>query len=55
MVVGRARTDLEFRPVDELLDDLPSVLSEVQSAGWAASAAVAARFFGSTSPLVWTA
>jgi uncharacterized alpha-E superfamily protein len=54
-LMGRARTDLEFRPVDELLDDLPNVLSEVQSAGWAVSAAVAARFFGSTSPLVWTA
>jgi uncharacterized alpha-E superfamily protein len=54
-LMGRARTDLEFRPVDELLDDLPAVLSEVQSAGWAVSAAVAARFFGSTSPLVWTA
>ena len=54
-LVGRARTDLEFRPVDELLDDLPAVLSAVQSAGSAASAAVAARFFGSTAPLVWSA
>ncbi|MDQ1500508.1 MAG: hypothetical protein QOD57_2697 [Actinomycetota bacterium] len=54
-LMGRARTDLEFRPVDELLDDLPQVLSEVQSAGWATSAAVAARFFGHASPLVWTA
>jgi len=53
--IGRARTDLEFRPVDELLDEFPSVLSEVQAAGSAASAAVAARFFGTTSPLVWTA
>ena len=54
-LIGRARTDLEFRPVDELLDDLPTVLGEVQAAGSAASAAVAARFFGSTSPLVWSA
>jgi uncharacterized alpha-E superfamily protein len=54
-LIGRARTDLEFRPVDELLDDLPNVLSEIQSAAWAVSAAVAARFFGATSPLVWTA
>ena len=54
-LMGRARTDLEFRPVDELLDDFPAVLSDVQAAGSAASAAVAARFFGSTSPLVWTA
>ena len=54
-LIGRARTDLEFRPVDELLDDLPTVLAEVQAAGSAASSAVAARFFGATSPLVWTA
>ncbi|HET9769247.1 MAG TPA: alpha-E domain-containing protein [Acidimicrobiia bacterium] len=54
-LIGRARTDLEFRPVDELLGDLPAVLGEVQAAGSAASAAVAARFFGATSPLVWTA
>ena len=54
-LIGRARTDLEFRPVDELLDDFPAVLSEVQAAGSAASAAVAARFFGATSPLVWSA
>jgi uncharacterized alpha-E superfamily protein len=54
-LIGRARTDLEFRPVDELLDDFPSVLSDVQAASSAASAAVAARFFGTTSPLVWSA
>ncbi|HZQ76863.1 MAG TPA: alpha-E domain-containing protein [Acidimicrobiia bacterium] len=54
-LVGRARTGLEFRPIDELLDDLPTVLAEVQSAGSAASAVVTARFFGSTSPLVWSA
>jgi uncharacterized alpha-E superfamily protein len=54
-LIGRARTDLEFRPVDELLDAFPAVLGEVQAAGSAASAAVAARFFGSTSPLVWSA
>jgi len=54
-LMGRARTELEFRPVGELLDDLPNVLAAVQAAGSAASAAVAARFFGTTSPLVWTA
>jgi hypothetical protein len=31
------------------------VLAEVQAAGSAASAAVAARFFGLSSPLVWSA
>jgi len=53
-LIGRARTELEFRPVHDLLHDLPAVLADVQSAGSAASAAVAARFFGLTSPLVWS-
>lgn len=54
-VVGRARTELEFRPVGELLSDLPTVLAEVQAAGAAASAAVAARYFHHTQPVRWTA
>ena len=44
-LIGRARTELEFRTVDELLLDLPAVLAEVQGACAAASASVAARYF----------
>lgn len=53
-VMGRARTELEFRPVGELLSDLPTVLAEVQAAGAAASAAVTARYF-QHQPVRWTA
>ncbi|MGH8990241.1 MAG: alpha-E domain-containing protein [Acidimicrobiia bacterium] len=53
--VGRARTILEFRRIDELLVDLPAVLSEVQAACAEASAAVTARFFHHTQPMRWIA
>ena len=45
-LIGRARTELEFRTLDELLLDLPAVLAEVQAACAAAGASVAARYFG---------
>jgi uncharacterized alpha-E superfamily protein len=44
-LIGRARTELEFRTLDELLLELPAVLAEVQAACAAASASVAARYF----------
>ncbi|HEY3240087.1 MAG TPA: alpha-E domain-containing protein, partial [Acidimicrobiia bacterium] len=53
--VGRARTALEFRRIDELLVDFPAVLAEVQSAGAEASAAIAARYFHHTQPVRWIA
>ena len=54
-LIGRARTELEFRTLRELLVDLPAVLTEVQAAGAAVSAAVAARYFHHTQPVRWTA
>jgi uncharacterized alpha-E superfamily protein len=53
--LGRARTELEFRRVEELLTDLPSVLAEVQAASAEASSAIAARFFHHTQPVRWIA
>jgi hypothetical protein len=53
--VGKARTELEFRRIDELLVDLPAVLAEVQAAGAEASAAIAARYFHHTQPVRWIA
>lgn len=53
--VGRARTALEFRRIDELLVDFPGVLAEVQAAGAEASGAVAARYFHHTQPVRWIA
>jgi uncharacterized alpha-E superfamily protein len=55
-LIGRARTELEFRTLDELLLDLPTVLAEVQAACAAASASVAARYFHHhLEPMRWTA
>jgi uncharacterized alpha-E superfamily protein len=53
--LGRVRTELEYRRVEELLTDLPSVLATVQSASAEASAAIAARFFHHTQPVRWIA
>jgi uncharacterized alpha-E superfamily protein len=53
--VGKARTELEFRRIDELLVDLPAVLAEVQAACAEASAAIASRYFHHTQPVRWIA
>jgi uncharacterized alpha-E superfamily protein len=53
--LGRARTELEYRRVEELLEDLPTVLAAIQAACAEASAAVAARFFHHTQPVRWIA
>jgi len=54
-ILGRARTDLEFRRATELLRDLPSHLSLVQTACSDAATAVAERYFRQTAPIEWTA
>lgn len=54
-VLGRARTDLEFRRVDELLRDLPTHLAALESACSAASTAIAGRYFRQAVPVGWTA
>jgi uncharacterized alpha-E superfamily protein len=54
-LIGRVRTELEFRTLGDLLVDLPAVLAEIQAAGSATSAAVAARYFHHNQPVQWTA
>jgi uncharacterized alpha-E superfamily protein len=54
-ILGRARTDLEFRRVEEIVADLPSYLAALQSSCSAAGDAVAGRFFRQTAPQEWTA
>lgn len=44
-VLGRARTSLEYRAVEEVLGDLPAEMEKVQRACSAATDAVAARYF----------
>ena len=53
-VLGRARTELEFRRVHELIADLPSHLLALQAACAQAGEAVAGRFFRQGAPLEWS-
>ena len=53
-ILGRVRTNLEFRRIDDLLQDLPGQLDAVQAGCGAASAALAGRYFRQTSPIEWT-
>jgi uncharacterized alpha-E superfamily protein len=54
-ILGRARTDLEFRRVDELLTDLPSHLRALQHACAAANDAVGRRYFRQAAVVGWSA
>ncbi|HVF33093.1 MAG TPA: alpha-E domain-containing protein [Acidimicrobiales bacterium] len=54
-ILGRARTDLEYRRVDELLRDLPTHLSTLEDACSDASTAIAGRYFRQAAPVGWTA
>lgn len=53
-ILGRARTELEFRRVHELVADLPSYLRSLQQACSEAGDAVAGRFFRQSAPQEWT-
>ncbi len=44
-LLGQIRGDLEFRPVAEVLDDLPAYMSAIQEATSAATEAVRQRYF----------
>jgi uncharacterized alpha-E superfamily protein len=44
-LLGRARTGLEFRGVDEMLSDLPGYLESIQSACADATSAIGTRYF----------
>lgn len=51
--IGLARTNLEYRPLTEVLDSLPRQMELVQRACSAASDAVRARYFPSGAERVW--
>jgi uncharacterized alpha-E superfamily protein len=53
-ILGRARTELEFRRVHELIADLPAYLCSLQAACSEAGDAVARRFFRQSAPLEWS-
>lgn len=52
-MVGRARTGLEFRRSEELVAELPEVLSMVQQSCSAASEAVSNRYFRHAAAVTW--
>ena len=51
--LGRARTSLEYRPLEEVLSDLPAEMEKVQQACSAASDAVARRYFPRPATTSW--
>jgi uncharacterized alpha-E superfamily protein len=54
-LLGRARTDLEFRSADDLLNDLPGHLFRLQQLCFDAGHAIARRYFREARPLEWSA
>lgn len=52
-LLGRIRAELEYRPVDELLADLPSAMDQVQQACATATDAITHRFFSGSEALAW--
>jgi uncharacterized alpha-E superfamily protein len=54
-LIGRARTELEFRSTGDLLDDLPGHLFRLQRLCFEAGGAVGSRYFRSARAMEWIA
>jgi len=54
-LLGRARTDLEFRVADDLLVDLPALLDSLQQTCSQVGDAVSRRYFHHAGALAWSA
>ncbi|HJQ07446.1 MAG TPA: alpha-E domain-containing protein [Nocardioides sp.] len=52
-VLGRARSDLEYRSISDLVDDLPLAMDEFQLACAQATDAITRRFFSGSEALEW--
>ena len=52
-LLGRARTELEYRPLGEILDDLPVEMERLQRTLRDAGEAIAARYFDTPSTSRW--
>jgi uncharacterized alpha-E superfamily protein len=52
-LLGRARTSLEYRPLDEVLGDLPEEMEKIQRACSEATDALAARYFPRGATTLW--
>jgi uncharacterized alpha-E superfamily protein len=51
--LGRIRNDLEYRPIGELLDELPDHMEQVQKVTREASEAIRSRFFPAQTETSW--
>jgi uncharacterized alpha-E superfamily protein len=52
-LLGQIRSELEYRPITEILDDLPKHMDSVQLATSAASEAIRQRYFPTNAPPSW--
>jgi len=52
-IIGRARTNLEFRGADELIDDLGPVLASLEKTCSKVNEAVSRRYFRQTTAVSW--
>lgn len=52
-VLGQIRSELEFRPIDDILDNLALQMDAVQAATSAASEAIRQRYFPTSAAPVW--
>jgi uncharacterized alpha-E superfamily protein len=53
-LLGRARTELEYRPLAEIVDAMPIEMERLQRTCAAASEAVSARYFSHSETHAWT-
>ncbi|MWB97979.1 alpha-E domain-containing protein [Agromyces seonyuensis] len=53
-LLGQIRSNLEYRPIGELLDDLPGEMESVQALTSQVSEAIRARYFPTDAMPVWT-
>ncbi len=53
-LLGQVQSELEFRPVADVLDDLPAYMSTIQDATSAATSAITQRYFPENSAPSWT-
>ena len=51
--LGRIRNDLEYRPIGEILEDLPEHMHQVQKVTREASEAIRQRFFPTQAEPSW--
>jgi hypothetical protein len=52
-ILGQMRSELEYRPIGEILDDLPGHMDSVQAATSAASEAIRQRYFPTSAAPTW--